>query len=102
MGQLETAATLRRAGGAESISSTTATEIGRKRDLFELLADDETVEQLIHPHLGGANVVTAVFDPLFNRVDLAVDLDLAVFEIDMEHPAGGKDRGPQDQSEDGG
>ena len=65
--------------------------------LLELLADGEAVEKLIHSHLAGPNVQTAMFDMLVNRVDFPANLHLAVFIIGVEYAATCHDRGSQDQ-----
>lgn len=71
--------------------------------LFELLADGEAVEKLIHAHLAGPNVQTAMFDMLVNRVDLPVNLHLSIFVIGVKYTSTGHNRGGQDQGEkDGG
>ncbi len=67
-----------------------------------MLADDEAVEKLIHPHLGGADLQTAMLDVAIDGIDFPGDLHLAVLIESVQDTAGGADRSGQDHGDEDG
>jgi hypothetical protein len=51
-----------------------------------LLADHKAVEELIHPHLGGADVEAGVLHTAIDGIDFPADLDLAVLVEGVRTP----------------